>query len=290
MRRRVRVGVVLATWLALSLGGAASAEKLEYFGSHTLRINNLGVEVTVTGIGVANVGTDGSGHLTTLQLPSHFPGGRMNTVIAITDPLVNQTIPSVRITDFRIDPQAQGGIFAPISGAVGTTTTPQLTQATMPLTGLIRICLFYAGCNSGSIDQTVGQTYNGVRTGIGIGGLVTFNPEGLAGIRISVEGAPWTVGTTSGLSQTDNGGFVTITAMGFAHGPASLTSSTALPSGVVQLVNMAQVTTVGIPTNDEKNVQINTLRIQFIPEPGLLLLLGSGAITMALLGRKRLKR
>jgi hypothetical protein len=160
----------------------------------------------------------------------------------------------------------------------------------MPITGRIRICLFFAGCNSGSIDQTVGQTYNGVRTGVGVGGLVTFNPEGAAGIRISVEGAPWTVGTTSGSSRTDNGGLTTITAMGFAHGPSSGTSSTAVASGVVQLVNMAQVTTVGIPTNDDKNVQINTLTIHFIPEPGLLLLLGSGAVTMALLGRKRLKR
>jgi hypothetical protein len=289
MRQRSRVDVLLAVLVTLSLGGVANAEKLEYFGSHTLRINNLGIEVTVTGIGVANVGTDGNGHLTTLQLPAHFPGGRMNTTIPITDPIVNQTIPSVRITDFRIDPQAQGGIFAPISGAVGT-TTPQLTQATMPITGRIRICLFFAGCNSGSIDQTVGQTYNGVRTGVGVGGLVTFNPEGAAGIRISVEGAPWTVGTTSGSSRTDNGGLTTITAMGFAHGPSSGTSSTAVASGVVQLVNMAQVTTVGIPTNDDKNVQINTLTIHFIPEPGLLLLLGSGAVTMALLGRKRLKR
>ena len=289
MRLLARADVLLVALIALTWGASAGAEKLEYYGEHTLRISNLNIEVTVTGIGVANVGTDGGGHLTTLQLPSNFPGGTINTVIPITDPVVTATIPTVYITDYRIDPQAQGGIFAPISGAVGTTAT-QLSQATMPLTGLIRICLIFAGCNSGSIDQTLGQTYNGVRTGVGVGGVVTFNPEGLGGIRISVTGAPWTVRTASGSSRTANSGISIVTLMGFAHGPASLTSSTALPSGVVQLVNAAQVNAVGIPGNDDLSVQLNTLRIEFIPEPGVLLLLGSGAIGMAMLGRRRLKK
>ena len=70
--------------------------------------------------------------------------------------------------------------------------------------------------------------------------------------------------------------------------------STALPGGVVQLVTASQGIAVGIPgspaPDGEPSGQFNTLRLEFIPEPGLLLLLGSGAAGMALLGRKRLKK
>jgi hypothetical protein len=86
MRQRSRVDVLLAVLVTLSLGGVANAEKLEYFGSHTLRINNLGIEVTVTGIGVANVGTGagrnlradlgGRGHHDTAAHPGHHADHR----------------------------------------------------------------------------------------------------------------------------------------------------------------------------------------------------------------------
>jgi hypothetical protein len=275
----------VTTLALLAAGGTARAEKLAYYGTHTLEFSNLGhLSVSVTGTGVADVVRSPGGHLTTLQLTQHFPGGRMNTVIPVTDPAVSPDIPSVRITSLRINPQVQGGIFAPISGA-----------ATMPLTGTIRICLFYAGCNSGAITQVLGQqTTSGAYTGVGVGGTFSINPGGTGGIRISVQGAPWTVGTVSVSNATPSGAITTLTAMGFAHGPASFTSSTALSGGVLQLVTASQVIAVGIPGSPipegEPSGRINTLRLEFIPEPGLLLLLGSGAAGMALLGRKRLKK
>jgi len=280
----------VTTLALLAAGGAARAEKLAYYGTHTLEFSNLGhLSVSVTGTGVADVVRSPGGHLTTLQLTQHFPGGRMNTVIPVTDPAVQALIPSVHITSLRINPQVQGGIFAPISGAVGTSPT-QLTQATMPLTGTIRICLFYAGCNSGAITQVLGQqTTSGAYTGVGVGGTSTISSGGTGSIRMTVQGAPWTVGTVSVSNVTSMGATTILTAMGFAHGPLSNTSTTALPGGVLQLVTASQVSTQGIPGGDLSG-QINTLRLEFIPEPGLVLLLSSGAAGMALLGRKRLKK
>jgi hypothetical protein len=291
-RHSARPLALLTALALLAAGGTARAEKLAYYGTHTLEFSNLGnLSVSVMGEGIADVVRSPSGHLTTLQLTQHFPGGRMNTVISITDPAVSATIPSVHIASLRINPQVQGGIFAPISGAMGT----QLTLATMPLTGTIRICLFHAGCNSGAITQTLGQqTINSAYTGVGVGGTFSISSGGTGGIRMTVQGAQWTVGTTSVSNRTDNGAITILTAMGFAHGPLSLTSSTALPSGVLQLVTASQIISKGLPggtdPNGDPSGQINTLRLEFIPEPGLLLLLGSGAAGMALLGRKRLKK
>jgi hypothetical protein len=285
----------VTTFALLAAGGAARAEKLEYWGTHKLQFSNLGqISVTVTGKGVADVVRSPSGHLTTLQLTQHFPGDWINTTLLVTDPAVSWLIPSVRITGLRINPQVQGGVFAPISGATGATVPPR-TVGTMPLTGTIRMCLFYAGCNSGAITQILGQTTTmGAYTGVGVGGTFSINPGGTGGFRISIEGSPWMVGKVSVSNATPLGAITTLTATGYALGPQSNTSTTALPGGVLQLVTASQVTAKGIPgspyPDGEPSGQINTLRLEFIPEPGLLLLLGSGAAGMAVLGRKRLKK
>ncbi len=87
-------------------------------------------------------------------------------------------------------------------------------------------------------------------------------------------------------------GPVTATRRGFLHGPASNTSSAALPDSVLQMVTPIQV---GL---DTENVQgpkgsvgyIGTLTIRFVPEPGRLLLLVSGAFGLVLLSWRRGRR
>jgi hypothetical protein len=63
-----------------------------------------------------------------------------------------------------------------------------------------------------------------------------------------------------------------------------------MPSGVVQLVTANQTTVVGVPGNNDLQGQIMITRLHFVPEPGLLLLLGAGAAGLALAGRSRMKR
>jgi hypothetical protein len=167
-------------------------------------------------------------------------------------------------------------------------TSLGLTQNTMPLGGFVRICLFVPGCGGAVLTQTLTQTVNGARTGVGVGGVVTIGAFGV--IRISILGAPWTVKTASVSNRTENGNITTFTKQGFAHGPASLTSSTAVTSGVIQLVSPSQQLVVGVPGNSDRSGNIGQLNLHFIPEPGILLLLGTGAAGMALLGRRRMKK
>jgi hypothetical protein len=74
------------------------------------------------------------------------------------------------------------------------------------------------------------------------------------------------------------------TAMGFRHGPASLGSSTATASGVLQLV-----TPIVISTNLGVDLALlgafAFLTLHFVPEPGTAVLLGAGVAALAALGR-----
>jgi hypothetical protein len=75
---------------------------------------------------------------------------------------------------------------------------------------------------------------------------------------------------------------------GFVHGPASMTISAAQLGGVVQLITPMQVRTKGFGGANNDNLALfSSLTVHFIPEPGLLLLLGTGIVALALVGRSR---
>lgn len=271
---------------AMLFATAGHAEKLAWENFSVLQFSNLGrVRIPTSGTGVATVnGSGGLGHLTTLQNLSG--GGVIDGIIPVTDPVVTAGgIVAIQLDGVQERPDLQGGVFRPISGAVQSTT--QLTLNTMPTTGSVRICLYDPNCSAG-LDSVLGETVNGVFVGGGIGGVVTIG--GAGGIRISLIGAPWTVKTASVSNRTDGGAITTFARQGWAHGPASATSSTALTSGVIQLVTASQTRTIGIPGNADASGQISSTRFHFIPEPGLLLLLGSGAVGLALTGRARMRR
>ena len=101
---------------------------------------------------------------------------------------------------------------------------------------------------------------------------------------------PWTLGSANGLQATHEGAFRAVTATGFVHGAASSNSSTATNSGVVQLISPQQVTVAGVAGNNSTLTLFAALTIHFIPEPGLLLLIGSGVVGLGLLGRSRMKK
>ena len=76
---------------------------------------------------------------------------------------------------------------------------------------------------------------------------------------------------------------------GFAHGPASLTSSTAQISGALQLVTVTKVLTSFTSVFPEFPLT-GILNLHFVPEPGTLLMLGSGVVGLGIYGRRQRRR
>jgi hypothetical protein len=256
------------------LAGPAAAKTLGWHGTVEIDLG-FNPSIFIEGSGVATVNSSsGSSHLSTLRLNGGITG---SGTIPITDPNTTGQIKSIIITGMIKTATLTG-----ISGA------PPMGQNKLAMAGFTRVCILTDNCTTNlPVDNT--YTVNGSVLGVGVGGLLTLGGNGL--IRISIESAPWTLATVTGLNQTVKGNFITQSAIGFVHGPGSATnSSTAAPSGVIQLIAPQHVTTAGVLGNSTAIPLFMTLTLHFIPEPGLLLLLGSGVVGLGLLGRSRMNK
>ena len=274
--------------LVLGVAGTASASPLNWSGTVTLILGDFAPADETRGGGVATInGSFGLGHLDGLALDASR--GQVNGTFTqlVTDPdTIGNSIAAIEFDGI----EGGTGSWFPISGAVQSATG--LVNNTLPIRGIVRLCLVTTTCDN-FLDLALTQTVNGVTLGVGVGGLLTIGGD--SPIKISIQAAPWTLKTVTVIDQITTTGkmnqtFVGVTIGGFAHDPNSGTTSTAQPSGVVQLVTPSQVQT-NLPLGS--NVKISSgviFKIHFIPEPGLLLLLGSGVAGLALLGRARLRK
>lgn len=293
MNRKALLLGVLATFVAAQAG----ATVMETWSQTSLQFTNLGrAQASATGTGLTTVTTSAttSSHLSTLSL-AFQPGLSLNTSIPVTDPTA-APITSVILTSVRGRPdlpgrEGAGSRLGNISGAVASTVggVGALSPGTIPTTGGATICLLLAPLPPcvGQLNLVVGATSAGLQIGGGVGGILTIGGTGT--IRISLVGAPWTVKTVSAVNRTDGGNIAVFAENGFAHGPLSGTSSTAAQSGVLQIVTAQHITVVGPGDNDLSGL-ISRLLVHFIPEPGLLMMFGAGALGMAILGRKKIRK
>jgi hypothetical protein len=254
------------TWMTLvtglliagSLTTPATAATLEWAGTLTVAMSGSApFLVNETGVATIN-GSAGLGHLNTLRLP----GGFSSTV---TLPLTDPDIPD--LVSLRVIERLTSATLALFSGG------PPLSQGVMPMTGTAKLCLVFPGCG---IATTIPLTVGGTR-GVGIGGTITTTTLFYHGT-FWLQGAPWTIGTAEVI--TASGAYTTV---GFVHGPASNTSSTAQVGGAVNLVTPTLITT----TLGPQIPVLSSLRLRFIPEPGELLLLGTGLGLLATLAHRR---
>lgn len=284
-----KLGILLAVAM-LAFGGSstASAAVLHYNGTLNLELGTL-PSIPATGRGVATVNNSGAlGHLGDLRLKNSRGGlGNKGVFVPVTDAA------AAPIVGIIITATLGTGTLGPISGNAQSSVEP-LSKQVLPIAGLARVCLFSTACGTNLpllLTQHTGAT--GTK-GAGIGGILTIG--GTSPIRISIEAAPWTLKTKTSIDQitTPVGGtvkkYVNRTEKGFAHGPSTNTTSTANPSGVVQAITPMQVVTNLTNGSNQKIALFGFLTIHFVPEPGMLLLLGSGVAGLVLLGRHRMRK
>jgi hypothetical protein len=289
--------VLMATaFLALGTAGVASAAVLNWAGTATVLLPKYG-PAEFRGGGVATInGSSGviPAHLNTLRLAASRGQIEGTVTRIVTDPDLwgsGAGPPRLIYDGVRLMTGTWGGI----SGGAASTSTG---GGILLVGGLVKFCVLSTACTM-YIPLVLNQptTVNGVpgsgTKGVGVGGLITVGyPSGFGGVKISLQAAPWTIKTATVLDQIEDyaGGpryITTLVAKGWAHAPASTTTSTAQPSGMVQLVTPNQVTT-NLPLGSMyKMGSFAILVIRFIPEPGLLLLLGSGVAGLVILGRRR---
>ena len=272
--------------------GSANAAPLNWEGTSFVVLGDLSAIESLGG-GVATINNSSGSlpaHLQTLRLKGSRGGVADTVTVLVTDP---ETAGN-NIFAIIVEAELGTGTFGGISGAVASTSV--LTRNQLPIRGVAKICLMDTTCNTLlELLLTVPTTVNGVPgsgvIGLGVGGLITVGDGTIA---ISMTGAPWTVKTVTAMDQITtmlgNTTFTIVTAKGFAHAPSSGTTSTAELSGVVQMVTPVQiVTNLSLGSSAKLGGSVSLL-IHFIPEPGLLMLLGSGVVGLALLGSRRMRK
>ena len=254
---------VLIGLLVIGVTGIAGAATLDFTGTLTIQVAMQSWQpFIIPGAGTAQVSDDESAHLLSLSLAGGTFGPASTTIDGYDD---------LRFTSVV----NLSGVFTGISGGAPG-------GGAMGLAGIAKICLIFAPCEYAAVLLPLAATGT-PPVGLGIGGTQVYT----GAINFTAQHAPWTLGQPTMTLHTPASTVSTPTLPGgFAHGPASLTSSTAQPSGAVQLVTVSKVFTSLTGAYPEIPMTA-VLTLHFVPEPGTLALLASGVAVLAVYGRRK---
>lgn len=262
--------------LALALVPAcrqASAETLPFEGRLVLSLPGLEEMEVAAGVGVAEVN---GLQLETFEILSATITG--STGIPITDPT------AAPVTSLRVLASIPSGLLG-IDPFGGPFSEPAITSNALAMPGSVRICMLVAPLPPCLAGLGVPLTNAAAGKGAGIGGLLTVGVAGT--LRMSLQGAPFTLHTAYVTAETEYGAIFTVFSTGSIGGPYLFTSTAGQPGGFLSVVTPIRVV-IG-QSGEPVNVLPGFLRfeVQFLPEPGVLLLLVSGAGGLSFLGRMR---
>jgi hypothetical protein len=248
------------------MAGSARAATLAFTGTLSLQIDPRAVETAVIhGSGVASVTDDGSFHLLSFGVAS----GAFGPFTATLSDSYGTAGP-VRVTGV-------GNLSGSFSGLSGGAPA----AGVMGLSGLAKLCIvFDPTCSYVFVPIPLSPT-PALAVGLGIGGTHSVSS---GAVSVTLQHSPWHLGAVGLTVHNENSAITTLSsATGFAHGPASLTSSTAQESGTVQLVTATKAYTTLIP---ELPI-FATLSLHFVPEPSTLLLASAGVAGLVAASRSR---
>jgi hypothetical protein len=276
---RARSAGALAGALAVVLAaGSASAFVVDFSAELTFDpLHPVVPRARIEGTGVATLNGSGAGAaLETLALAGGIAG---SDIVPVTDPIVSNG----GLVAMRLSARVGSGALRPFQPAASL-SMPQLTENALPVRGEARLCMLTLTCGAGIALPLHLETPQ-ASVGLGVGGALYIHPSPT--LRHTVLGAPWTVRTALLSVPTPEGGTATAFASGFAHGPLSLTGSTAQSGGAVQLVTPLVVEGsqgIELPTGFAR------LTLHFVPEPDALLVLPPSIALLAAGARRRRRR
>jgi hypothetical protein len=299
---RLLLGFAAAFALAIGLAAPASAASVPFSGSLAVQIGTL-PPIPVSGSGTATVNGSAGGHpITSLTIPASAFSTSLTVAVPNAFPIVQLAFPVL----------ANG----PISVASGGGCTAGHPNLICPGTGLAGfggvvgtalVGIFFthtAGSGSGS------QPVANLSVPLGVVGAGSTTLATSLGITVQVSGAGWTTGTASVFNPT---------AQVLTHNPSTFhqfptvtftaSQSIPVPGSTGTLVSFAGTRS----TNPTSNFNTDTITLvspiqifnnatsafipslasvslHFIPEPGQLLMLGSGLAALLLYGRRRMRK
>lgn len=261
IRSSVTRGALIIAFLYLWATNA-SGDEVAWIGTLTIDFVEL-APVHVEGYGIANFESSGV-ELDTLHLDGGITGTGQAPIWSAPNPTYSISV---------------GASVELGTGTLGPFWPPQpLSTNTLPVGGVAKLCVIVPGCG---MVQGFPLSVNSGQTAVGVGGLLG---GGGGPVRISVDAAPWTVGTATVSFPTPGGDVIEITTRGWSHGPASFAGSTAFTDGALSVVTPIQVTSgsAGQSLNS-----FGRLQVRFVPEPMRWVLLVAGAFGVVRLRARR---
>lgn len=254
-RRFGALAALFVVFSGVALAAPAHAGVLPFTGTLQVEIGSVTVSWPGAGSAVVNGAAALGGPIAALSVPR----GAF-VVTGLTTP----------VTDPSVFPIA--GLQVTASNATGdfAETAMGKVRGVMPIDGVSKVCLFSnTGCSAALANVSVPLSV------IGFGGQVAAT----GAVNLTVQGAPWTTGFTAIVPPFGSA----LTRMGFAHGPASNTSSAATEGGSIQLVTPIVVWT-NITIAQPSIFGFATMTLHFVPEPTTALLVGGGIALLTATG------